>query len=244
MAGRQQSHSRRTSRQRSRDPLHPQRHQRGEVHPRHRRALHRQERRKTGAHRVAQHRGLGQARPRSAASTSARESWSTSKARIRTDSWDDKETGVKKYRTEIIANTMQMLDKKGDDEGGGYSGGGGYRKAAPAGAPPAADAAGDRRRRRSAVLDVAQTPCVLRRLDRRRLSGSVRSRLPAQPLSCPAAEPAALRFTRHVRRRTIQQHHPHRRQRAGDHRIGVCDPRRRPAAMPRPSPRSPSTARC
>jgi single-strand DNA-binding protein len=53
---------------------------------------------------------------------------------IRTDSWDDKETGVKKYRTEIIANTMQMLEKKGDDEGGGYSGGGGYRKAAPAGA--------------------------------------------------------------------------------------------------------------
>jgi len=55
---------------------------------------------------------------------------------LRTDSWDDKETGVKKYRTEIIANTMQMLDKKGDDEGG-YSGGGGggYRKSAPAGAP-------------------------------------------------------------------------------------------------------------
>ncbi len=38
---------------------------------------------------------------------------------IRTDSWDDKESGQKKYRTEIIANTMQMLDKKGDDEGGG-----------------------------------------------------------------------------------------------------------------------------
>ena len=53
---------------------------------------------------------------------------------IRTDSWDDKETGVKKYRTEIIANTMQMLDKKSDDEGGGYSGGGGYRKPASAGA--------------------------------------------------------------------------------------------------------------
>src|ERR1044072_7473104 len=53
---------------------------------------------------------------------------------IRTDSWDDKETGQKKYRTEIVANTMQMLDKKSDD-GGGYSGGGGYRKAAPAGAP-------------------------------------------------------------------------------------------------------------
>jgi single-strand DNA-binding protein len=55
---------------------------------------------------------------------------------IRTDSWDDKETGVKKYRTEIIAKDMQMLDKKGDDEGGGYTGGGGYtRKPATAGAP-------------------------------------------------------------------------------------------------------------
>jgi len=54
---------------------------------------------------------------------------------IRTDSWDDKETGVKKYRTEIVANTMQMLDKKGDDEGGYSGGGGGYRKSAPAGAP-------------------------------------------------------------------------------------------------------------
>jgi single-strand DNA-binding protein len=54
---------------------------------------------------------------------------------IRTDSWDDKETGVKKYRTEIIAKDMQMLDKKGDDEGG-YTGGGGYtRKPATAGAP-------------------------------------------------------------------------------------------------------------
>jgi single-strand DNA-binding protein len=43
---------------------------------------------------------------------------------IRTDSWDDKESGQKKYRTEIIANTMRMLDKKGDDGGG--SGGSSY----------------------------------------------------------------------------------------------------------------------
>jgi single-strand DNA-binding protein len=43
---------------------------------------------------------------------------------IRTDSWEDKESGQKKYRTEIIAQTMQMLDRRGDDEGGGYSGGG------------------------------------------------------------------------------------------------------------------------
>ena len=43
---------------------------------------------------------------------------------IRTDSWDDKESGQKKYRTEIIAQSMQMLDRRGDeDSGSGYSGG-------------------------------------------------------------------------------------------------------------------------
>jgi single-strand DNA-binding protein len=44
---------------------------------------------------------------------------------LRTDSWEDKESGQKKYRTEIVADTMQMLDRKGDDEGGGGSYGGG-----------------------------------------------------------------------------------------------------------------------
>lgn len=44
---------------------------------------------------------------------------------IHYDSWDDKETGQKKYRTEITANTMKMLDRKGD-EGGGGGGGGAY----------------------------------------------------------------------------------------------------------------------
>jgi single-strand DNA-binding protein len=43
---------------------------------------------------------------------------------IRTDSWDDKESGQKKYRTEIVARDMKMLDRRGDDEGGG--GGGSY----------------------------------------------------------------------------------------------------------------------
>ena len=54
---------------------------------------------------------------------------------IRTDSWDDKETGVKKYRTEIIARDMKMLDRKGDDGGGGggsYSGSRGSGKASSA----------------------------------------------------------------------------------------------------------------
>lgn len=60
---------------------------------------------------------------------------------IRTDSWEDKESGQKKYRTEIIAQTMKMLDKKGDDEGG-YGGGGGYsgaRKSSGSSAPPMED---------------------------------------------------------------------------------------------------------
>lgn len=40
--------------------------------------------------------------------------------RIRTDSWDDKETGQKKYRTEIIVNELVMLGGRG--EGGGEGG--------------------------------------------------------------------------------------------------------------------------
>ncbi len=43
---------------------------------------------------------------------------------IRTNSWDDKETGQKKYRTEIIGNQMVLLG--GPREGGGEGGGGGY----------------------------------------------------------------------------------------------------------------------
>ncbi len=44
---------------------------------------------------------------------------------IRTDSWDDKESKQKRYRTDIIANQMQMLDRKGDENSGGaYAGAG------------------------------------------------------------------------------------------------------------------------
>jgi single-strand DNA-binding protein len=50
---------------------------------------------------------------------------------IRTDSWDDKESGQKKYRTEIIAHTMKMLDRRGDAGGGG--GGGGYERSSSSG---------------------------------------------------------------------------------------------------------------
>ena len=53
---------------------------------------------------------------------------------IRTDSWDDKESGQKKYRTEIIARDMKMLDRRGDEggSGGGYAG-------ARSGSKPATD---------------------------------------------------------------------------------------------------------
>jgi len=57
---------------------------------------------------------------------------------IRNDSWDDKETGQKKYRTEIVARDMKMLERKSDgDEGGSYSSGGGYAGARKSGPTPA-----------------------------------------------------------------------------------------------------------
>ena len=55
---------------------------------------------------------------------------------IRTDSWDDKESGQKKYRTEIIANTMKMLDRRGDEGSG--SGGGSYSQSRGTSRPSAA----------------------------------------------------------------------------------------------------------
>jgi single-strand DNA-binding protein len=44
--------------------------------------------------------------------------------RITTRNWDDKESGQKKYRTEIIVNDLSLLS--GRDDGG--SGGGGYTR--------------------------------------------------------------------------------------------------------------------
>jgi single-strand DNA-binding protein len=38
---------------------------------------------------------------------------------LRTSSWDDKETGQKKYRTEIIANDLVLLSGRSDAGGGG-----------------------------------------------------------------------------------------------------------------------------
>src|ERR1035438_392496 len=39
--------------------------------------------------------------------------------KIQTRSWDDKESGQKKYRTEILVNDLSLLDSKGSGGGGG-----------------------------------------------------------------------------------------------------------------------------
>jgi single-strand DNA-binding protein len=41
--------------------------------------------------------------------------------RISTRTWDDKETGKKNYRTEILCNELTLLGKAGGGEGGGSS---------------------------------------------------------------------------------------------------------------------------
>ena len=59
--------------------------------------------------------------------------------KIQTRSWDDKTSGEKKYRTEIIVNDISLLSGRGDEGGGGgggysrqSSGGGSYEQRAPA----------------------------------------------------------------------------------------------------------------
>ncbi len=51
--------------------------------------------------------------------------------RIQTRSWDDKTSGEKKYRTEIIVNDISLLSGRGEGGEGGYSAGsqsGGYSR--------------------------------------------------------------------------------------------------------------------
>lgn len=56
--------------------------------------------------------------------------------RIQTRSWDDQQTGQKRYATDIVANQMVFIDSGGGrDAGGAYDdqggGGGGYQRSAP-----------------------------------------------------------------------------------------------------------------
>lgn len=41
--------------------------------------------------------------------------------KIQTRSWDDKNTGEKKYRTEIIVNDLSLLSGRGEGDGGSYN---------------------------------------------------------------------------------------------------------------------------
>ncbi len=49
--------------------------------------------------------------------------------RLQTRSWEDKDSGEKKYRTEVVCDSLQMLGSRGDSGGGegsgSYGGGGG-----------------------------------------------------------------------------------------------------------------------
>jgi single-strand DNA-binding protein len=73
--------------------------------------------------------------------------------RLHSDSWDDKETGQKKYKTEIIINDLVLLGgarEGGEGGGGGYSGrgtgkssGGGFdQRTAESEAPPVSSGGG------------------------------------------------------------------------------------------------------
>jgi single-strand DNA-binding protein len=43
--------------------------------------------------------------------------------RLTTRSWDDKDTGKKVYRTEVVVNDLVLIGGRGDGESGGTSGG-------------------------------------------------------------------------------------------------------------------------
>jgi single-strand DNA-binding protein len=70
--------------------------------------------------------------------------------KITTNSWDDKETGAKKYRTEILVNELVLLSGREEGSGGGANAGGYSRPASASSSsasfdqkPPAAAAAPD-----------------------------------------------------------------------------------------------------
>lgn len=59
--------------------------------------------------------------------------------RIQTRSWDDKQTGEKRYRTEIVCDNFQMLGSRGEHDGGGASSGSSAEPPTDIGGPPADD---------------------------------------------------------------------------------------------------------
>jgi single-strand DNA-binding protein len=63
--------------------------------------------------------------------------------KIQTRSWDDKESGQKRYRTEIVVNDLSLLSGREEGSGGGYNRGSnsGYDQRQPAGSDEVAQSA-------------------------------------------------------------------------------------------------------
>ena len=57
--------------------------------------------------------------------------------RIQTQSWEDRQSGEKKYRTEIVCDNFQMLGQRGDQPGAG-----GYQPQDQSSPPPPSDSGG------------------------------------------------------------------------------------------------------
>lgn len=74
---------------------------------------------------------------------------------LRTSSWDDKESGQKKYRTEIMVNDLVLLGG-GRGEGGDSEGGGGYSRSRGAASGSGAGGGGFDQRPSSSQQDYAQ----------------------------------------------------------------------------------------
>jgi single-strand DNA-binding protein len=53
--------------------------------------------------------------------------------KIQTRSWDDKDSGQKKYRTEVLVNELSLLGGRGDSGASSYSNGGGYSRSSAGG---------------------------------------------------------------------------------------------------------------
>jgi single-strand DNA-binding protein len=78
--------------------------------------------------------------------------------RIRNDSWEDKQTGEKKYRTEIVGNDIVLLSGRG--EGGEGSSGGSYGRAQGASASGGSNRGGDHMDQRAPEQDFAQSTTI------------------------------------------------------------------------------------
>lgn len=74
--------------------------------------------------------------------------------KIQTRSWDDKESGQKRYRTEIIVNELVLLSGREEGSGGGQ---GGYSRTTSSGSSSTSTASFDQRTPAGASDDYAQS---------------------------------------------------------------------------------------